>query len=97
MDEDLGKEGREVQKRLRWVAYEERRKGKRAEVGSGGIWIEGRWYRWDEEEEKLKEDWKKKSEGEEEGEMKEEGGEEGGRGGGGRGVEQGRRKEREAD
>lgn len=51
VDEDLEKEEREVQKRLRWLAYKERLKGKRVDVGNGGMWIEERWYRWDEEEE----------------------------------------------
>lgn len=55
VNEDLQKEGREVQKRLWWVAYEERKKGKRVVVGCGGLWIDGKWFRWDEEEEKLKE------------------------------------------
>lgn len=37
VDEDLEKEGRETQKILRWVAYVERKKGKRVEVGCGVI------------------------------------------------------------
>lgn len=38
IDEDLVKKEREVQKRLRWLAFEERRKGgKRMEVGYKGL------------------------------------------------------------
>lgn len=61
VDEDLGKEERVVQKRLRWMAFEERRKGRRIEVGHGGLWIGEKWFGWDEEEGRLK-DGKEKDE-----------------------------------
>jgi len=34
----------------------EERKGKRVWIGYGKIRIEGQWWRWDEEEERLKDD-----------------------------------------
>lgn len=55
VDEDLVKEEREVQKRLRWFAFEEKKKGgKRVEVGYKWLWIEEKWFDWDEEEGRLK-------------------------------------------
>lgn len=60
-------------------------------MGRGGMWIDGRWYRWDEEEERLREGGEKKSEGRKGVERKEEGC------GTGSGDERRGRKEREED
>ncbi|KAH0812087.1 hypothetical protein GEV33_010708 [Tenebrio molitor] len=54
IDDDLTKEEREIQKKLRELAREERNKGKRVKIGYRKIQINGEWFRWDEREEKLK-------------------------------------------
>jgi hypothetical protein len=54
IDDDLTKEERETQKKLRELAREERNKGKRVKIGYRKIQINGEWFRWDEREEKLK-------------------------------------------
>jgi hypothetical protein len=60
MDDDLTKEERETQKKLRELAKEERDRGKRVKIGYRKIQINGEWFRWDEREEKLKKIfWKK--------------------------------------
>lgn len=46
------------ERKMRWklknMAEEERRKGKRVRQGYGRIWIEDSWWYWDEEEEALR-------------------------------------------
>jgi hypothetical protein len=54
IDDDLTKEERETQKKLRELAIEERNRGKRVKIGYRKIQINGEWFRWDEREEKLK-------------------------------------------
>jgi hypothetical protein len=54
IDDDLTKEERETQKKLRELAREERNRGKRVKIGYRKIQINGEWFRWDEREEKLK-------------------------------------------
>jgi hypothetical protein len=54
IDDDLTKEEREIQKKLRELAREERNRGKRVKIGYRKIQINGEWFRWDEREEKLK-------------------------------------------
>jgi hypothetical protein len=54
IDDDLTKEERETQKKLRELAREERDRGKRVKIGYRKIQINGEWFRWDEREEKLK-------------------------------------------
>jgi hypothetical protein len=54
VDDDLTKEERETQKKLRELAREERNRGKRVKIGYRKIQINGEWFRWDEREEKLK-------------------------------------------
>ena len=44
---------RAMQWRLEKIAWEERKKGKTAWVRYGKIWMEERWWRWSEEEERL--------------------------------------------
>lgn len=49
------------ERRMMWklgqIAGKESSKGKRVIVRYGKIWIEGKWWRWDEERDRLK-DWK---------------------------------------
>jgi hypothetical protein len=54
IDDDLTKEERETQKKLRELAREEKDRGKRVKIGYRKIQINGEWFRWDEREEKLK-------------------------------------------
>jgi hypothetical protein len=54
IDDDLTKEERETQKKLRELAREERDRGKRVKIGYWKIQINGEWFRRDEREEKLK-------------------------------------------
>jgi hypothetical protein len=55
IDNDLTKEERETQKKLRELAREERNRGKRIKIGYRKIQINGEWFRWDDErEENLK-------------------------------------------
>jgi hypothetical protein len=54
IDDNLTKEEREIQKKLRELAREERNKRKRVKIGYRKIQINGEWFRWDEREEKLK-------------------------------------------
>jgi hypothetical protein len=51
---DLTNEEREIQKKSRDVAREERDRGKRVKIGYRKIHINGEWFIWDEREEKLK-------------------------------------------
>ncbi|KAJ3621980.1 hypothetical protein MTP99_002520 [Tenebrio molitor] len=53
-NDDLTKEERETQKKLRELAREERDRGKRVKIGYRKIQINGDWFRWDERQEKLK-------------------------------------------
>jgi hypothetical protein len=53
IDDDLTKEERETQKKLRELAREERDRGKRVKIGYRKIQINGEWFRRDEREEKL--------------------------------------------
>ncbi|KAJ3638557.1 hypothetical protein MTP99_001910 [Tenebrio molitor] len=53
-NDDLIKEERETQKKLRELAREERDRGKRVKIGYRKIQINGDWFRWDERQEKLK-------------------------------------------
>ena len=46
---------REMQWKLEKIAWEERKKGKTAQVRYGRIWKEGKWWKWNEDEEKLME------------------------------------------
>jgi hypothetical protein len=54
IDDDLTKEERETQKKLRELAREERDRGKRVKIGYRKIQINGDWFRWDKRQEKLK-------------------------------------------
>jgi predicted nucleotide-binding protein (sugar kinase/HSP70/actin superfamily) len=54
IDDDLTKEERETQKKLREVAREERDTKKKVKIGYRKIQINGEWFIWDEREEKLK-------------------------------------------
>ncbi|KAJ3631830.1 hypothetical protein MTP99_012936 [Tenebrio molitor] len=54
IDDNLTKEERETQKKLRELAREERDRGKRVKIRYRKIQINGEWFRWDEREEKLK-------------------------------------------
>jgi type II secretory pathway predicted ATPase ExeA len=54
IDDDLTKEERETQKKLRELAREERDREKRVKIGYRKIQINGEWLRRDEREEKLK-------------------------------------------
>lgn len=47
IDDDLTKNEREIQRQLREMAKEERKRGKRANVGYKKIWIEGKCMKWD--------------------------------------------------
>ncbi|KAJ3619978.1 hypothetical protein MTP99_008201 [Tenebrio molitor] len=53
-NDDLTKEERETQKKLRELAREERDRGKRVKIGYRKIQINGDWFRWDKRQEKLK-------------------------------------------
>jgi hypothetical protein len=54
IDDDLTKEERETQKKLRELAREERDSGKRVKIGYRKIQINGDWFRWNKRQEKLK-------------------------------------------
>ncbi|KAH0820866.1 hypothetical protein GEV33_001925 [Tenebrio molitor] len=54
LNDDLTKEERETQKKLRELAREERDRGKRVKIGYRKIQINGDWFRWDKRQEKLK-------------------------------------------
>jgi hypothetical protein len=56
IDDDLTKEERKTQKKLRELAREERDRGKRVKIGYRKIQINGDWFwfRWDESQAKLK-------------------------------------------
>ena len=47
IEDDLTVKEREMQRRLKVIAEEERRKGKRVWVAYGRIDVEGEWWRWD--------------------------------------------------
>jgi hypothetical protein len=51
----LTNEERKIQKKLREVAREERDKGKSVKIGYRKIQINGEWFKWDETEENLNE------------------------------------------
>ncbi|KAH0808723.1 hypothetical protein GEV33_014068 [Tenebrio molitor] len=53
LNDDLTKEKRQTQKKLRELAREERDRGKRVKIGYRKIQINGEWFRWDERQEKL--------------------------------------------
>jgi uncharacterized protein YlxW (UPF0749 family) len=48
IDDDLTKEERETQKKLRELAREKRGRGKRVKIGYRKIQINGEWFRWNE-------------------------------------------------
>ncbi|KAJ3634288.1 hypothetical protein MTP99_011181 [Tenebrio molitor] len=52
LNDDLTKEERETQKKLRELAREEKDRGKRVKIGYRKIQINGEWFRWDERGEK---------------------------------------------
>ncbi|XP_067209996.1 sperm-associated antigen 17-like [Linepithema humile] len=55
--DDLTKREREIQQKLREKAREEREKeDSKAKIGYKKIYLNGKWYRWNEKEEKLKEE-----------------------------------------
>ncbi|KAH0815248.1 hypothetical protein GEV33_007543 [Tenebrio molitor] len=54
IDDDLTKEERETQKKLRELVRAERDRGKRVKIGYRKIQINGDWFRWDKRQEKLK-------------------------------------------
>jgi hypothetical protein len=54
IDDDLTKEERATQKKLRELAREERDRGKKVKIGYSKIQINRDWFRWDEKQEKLK-------------------------------------------
>jgi hypothetical protein len=47
IDDDLTNEEREIQKKIREVAREERERGKMVKIGYRKIQINGEWLRWD--------------------------------------------------
>jgi hypothetical protein len=53
IEDDMTKKERDTQKKLRTLAKEEREKGLPVKVGYKKIWIEGKGFRWDEENGKL--------------------------------------------
>lgn len=53
IEEDLIFRERRIKRNLRRIAEEERREGKKIRQGYGKIWIEDRWWFWDEERETL--------------------------------------------
>jgi hypothetical protein len=53
IEDDMTKKERDTQKKVRTLAKEEREKGLRVKVGYKKIWIEGKGFRWDEENGKL--------------------------------------------
>lgn len=69
-----------IERAMQWrlIAWEERKKGKKAWVQYGKIWMEERWWRWSEEEERLLDgdEEVRREKGEENGEAGEEGKEE---------------------
>ncbi|EZA51537.1 hypothetical protein X777_09784 [Ooceraea biroi] len=54
IEEDQTFNERKIKWKLRQIAGEEERTGKKVKLGYGKIWIEGKWWFWDEEEEILK-------------------------------------------
>jgi hypothetical protein len=54
IDDDLTKEEKETQKKLRELAREDKDREKRVKIGYRKIQINGDWFRWDEGQEKLK-------------------------------------------
>jgi hypothetical protein len=54
INDDLTKEERETQKKLRELAREKRDRGKRVKIGYRKIQINGVWFRWHKRREKLK-------------------------------------------
>lgn len=65
IEDDMTWKERSIKWKLRQIAEEETRKGKRVTVRYGRIWIEGKWWKWDEEREQLK-DWRGAVRGDEE-------------------------------
>lgn len=62
IEDDLTRREREIQRKLREKAREEREKGdSKAKIGYKKIYLNGKWYRWNEKEEKLEEErkWRK--------------------------------------
>jgi len=72
IDDDLTLKERRIRWRLEDIARRERGKGKRVRVGYGKLLIEERWWRWVEEEKRLKDTegriWGEQGEGQEEAE-----------------------------
>lgn len=50
IEEDLTWEERRTKWKMRQFAIKEERRGKNVRMGEGGLWIDGVWRRWDEEE-----------------------------------------------
>lgn len=59
IDDDLTRKGREVQQQIRRIARVRREKGEYVRIGYKKLKIENRWYRWNENEERLKEERKR--------------------------------------
>jgi len=53
IEEDLTWEERKVRWKIRQLAIREEAKEKRVRIGQGGLWIEGKWWGWDEEKGEL--------------------------------------------
>lgn len=66
IDDDLTWKERKMRWNLEEVARREREKGKRVRVSYGKIQIEGKWWKWEEEEERLRDNegliWKEQGE-----------------------------------
>ncbi|XP_070168832.1 uncharacterized protein PF3D7_1120000-like [Polyergus mexicanus] len=54
IEDDLTWEERKVRWRLREIARKEEGEGRRVRIGNGGLQIDGKWWKWNEEEEVLK-------------------------------------------
>lgn len=54
IDDDLTWEERKVRWRLREIARKEEGEGRKVRMGNGGLQIDGKWWKWNEEEEVLK-------------------------------------------
>lgn len=67
IEDDLTWRERKMKWRLERIAGHERGKGKRVWLGYGKIQIEGRWWKWEEEEEVLRDNegniWREQGEG----------------------------------
>jgi len=54
LEDDLTWEQRRIRGKLRQIAWREAREGRKVKVEQGRLWSEGKWWRWDEEEDELR-------------------------------------------